>query len=265
MKALYRQTIFATGAALAVLCAASTPLQAQQSAATDEPEPPRVYQVELIVFRHLDQSRTTSEIPRMPEPTIEDILELDLARIEGSSGNELPDAATDLPAAPLEADATAESEPAHWRQLGADELLLADIQERLTTVEAYEMLAHLGWLQHAPEVTEAVDIPLEALGLDTLVATGNVNLYKKRYLHIAIEVALADDAAGESNPFGDAFQVFAAPRAVPAVADSRRVRLEKLLYFDQPQFGVIAMVARSEQQLLAEDKAPPISRRYADR
>jgi hypothetical protein len=184
-------------------------------------------------------------------------LELDLARIEGSSGNELPETAADLPASAeqLSADAEGGAEPTNWRQLDADELLLADIQERLTTVEAYEMLAHLGWLQHAPEVTEAVDIPLEDLGLDTLVATGNVNLYKKRYLHIAIDIALADEAAGESNPFGDAFQVFAAPRAVPAVADSRRVRLEKLVYFDQPQFGVIAMVARSEQQLLTEDEA----------
>jgi hypothetical protein len=46
---------------------------------------PAYYQVEIIVLKHLDQSRTTREIPRVAEQEMADILDQDLARLEGST------------------------------------------------------------------------------------------------------------------------------------------------------------------------------------
>ena len=36
------------------------------------------------------------------------------------------------------------------------------------------------------------------------------------------------------------------PQCSPALKDSRRIRLEQLNYFDQPQFGVLAIISRFE-------------------
>ncbi|NOR18793.1 MAG: hypothetical protein GQ538_01725, partial [Xanthomonadales bacterium] len=48
----------------------------------EDAEKPPVYQVELLIFQHMDQTQTTSEILRMPETEIADILEQDLPRLE---------------------------------------------------------------------------------------------------------------------------------------------------------------------------------------
>jgi len=238
---------------LTLLCALHSGANAQETE-EQEVELPQVYQVELFLFRNIDQSRTTGEIPRTPEPTIADILELDLARLD--AGNADPELAspflTDVDGLPLLA-ATAETP--RWRVLTPEESMLPDVRESLELVEAYELLAHLTWLQNAPDVTAAEEIDLADLGVDAQLASGNVNLYSKRYLHIAIDVALAVDEQ-DNDSFGGAFKVFAAPTAAPAVADSRRLRLENLVYFDQPQFGVIAMVARSDLPLVTETGLP---------
>ena len=102
-------------------------------------------------------------------------------------------------------------------------------------------MSHVGWLQTAPDVAVAEDISLLDLGISPDQAIGSIKLLKRRYLHLAVDVALA----GNSR---DAFNVFSAPKAAPAINESRRMRLENLVYFDQPQFGIIAMVARSEAE-----------------
>ena len=195
----------------------------------DDTEKPPVYQVELLIFQHMDQSQTTSEIPRMPEPEIADILEQDLPRLESTKQNESTNTITSD-------DAT------YWSLLDPSQLLLSNVSQRLDTLGAYQLISHTGWLQTAPDVALANEIPLAELGIGFDQATGSIKLLKRRYLHLAVDVSLATDDR-------DAFQVFSAPKAAPAINDSRRIRLEKLVYFDQPQFGIIAMVARSETEL----------------
>jgi len=213
---------------LALLMA--TPCATAQDA--DDAEKPKVYQVELLLFRHADQSRTTSEIPRMPEQEIADILEQDLPRID----------ATDQQSTSYEAAA---AQSPYWRVLATDQLLLNNVSNRLNSLGAYELVSHVGWLQTAPDVADAADLSLIDLGIYQDQAIGSIKLFKRRYLHLAVDVALP----GNSR---DAFNVFTAAEAAPAINESRRMRLENLVYFDQPQFGIIAMVARSEVDLELE-------------
>jgi len=215
--------------ALLALLTAAPCVMAQD---TDDAEKPKVYQVELLLFRHADQSRTTSEIPRMPEQEIADILEQDLPRID----------ATDQQSTSYEAAA---AQSPYWRVLATDQLLLNNVSNRLNSLGAYELVSHVGWLQTAPDVADAADLSLIDLGIYQDQAIGSIKLFKRRYLHLAVDVALP----GNSR---DAFNVFTAAEAAPAINESRRMRLENLVYFDQPQFGIIAMVARSEVDLELE-------------
>jgi len=215
--------------ALLALLTAAPCVMAQD---TDDAEKPKVYQVELLLFRHADQSRTTSEIPRIPEQEIADILEQDLPRIE----------ATDQQIAAYEG---MDAESPYWQVLTTDQLLLNDVSGRLDSLGAYELVSHVGWLQTAPDVAEAAELALIDLGIYQDQAIGSIKLFKRRYLHLAVDVALP----GNSR---DAFNVFTAAEAAPAINESRRMRLEKLVYFDQPQFGIIAMVARSEVDVAVE-------------
>jgi hypothetical protein len=211
------------------LLAVATVIPCAIAQETDDIEKPQVYQVELIVFRHADQSRTTGEIPRTPEPEMADILEQDLPRL---GVTESPDRSYEM---------QAEQVP-FWYLLNRDDLMLNDVSQRLESLGAYTVLSHTGWLQSAPDVAEAEDIALLDLGIGPEQAIGSVKLLKRRYLHLAVDVSLAGSGR-------EVFNVFSTPETAPAINESRRMRLEKLVYFDQPQFGIIAMVARSEAEL----------------
>jgi hypothetical protein len=220
------------------LLAAAPPAISQDDSTVEKPQ---VYQVEILIFRHTDQSRTTSEIPRMPEQEIVDILEQDLPKLELDDSSLLAD------------EALGDTNPAGWQLVEGESLLLNRISRRLNDLAAYDLLDHRGWIQLAPDVAESAEISLADLGLAEDIATGQINLFQRRYLHLAVDVALSDANSNadnsNSNLFADTFQVFAAPKAVPAITDSRRIRLEELVYFDQPKFGVLAMVARSDKEL----------------
>ena len=211
-----------------------------------EIEPPQYYQVELIIFRHLDQAATTAEIPRMPEPEMTDILEQDLARLAGppSLTQTAPSPAldvievTDIPDEAVDS----EEEPAtEWIPANPDGLLLAGMVSKIERIPAYELLSYLNWAQVAPDVTVAQAMDLEEIGADIGLLTGSVELHERRYLHLSLEVLLTDPAtAPDSSLLGP----FSGPVTLPALKDSRRIRLEDVQYFDQPQFGVIAVVSR---------------------
>jgi hypothetical protein len=113
------------------LLAVATVMPCAIAQETDAIEKPQVYQVELIVFRHADQSRTTSEIPRTPEPEMADILEQDLPRL---GVTESPDRSYEM---------QAEQVP-FWYLLNRDDLMLNDVSQRLESLGAYTVLSHTG-------------------------------------------------------------------------------------------------------------------------
>ena len=209
--------------AIAVL-ATDYGLVAQETVA--EAELPR-YQVELLVFRNLDQAGTTAEIPRMPEAEIADILAQELSGTQPDSPLEPSDAAGDFE----------EIVEDYWMEAPTEQLRLTDIAGRLNRLQAYDLLLHLGWQQAAPDVAEAPELDFTLLGVDPQFVSGNAKLFSRRYLHLALDIELRER---------DGVQMFGSQTAVAAINDSRRIRLEELHYFDQPQLGIIAMVSRVE-------------------
>jgi hypothetical protein len=225
-------------------------------------EVPQFYQVELIVFRNLDQSRTTGEIPRTTEPEMAEMLEQDLARLSVAkprSSEGEPEAEPAKPAASEMSAATdsyfgdepvdelVDNSPPLWIPVEDDGLLLADTAAAIDQLQAYELLSYLRWAQPAADVAVAEQLDIMDLGADPDVVVGTVELHQRRYLHLLIDVTLASNHGGAaSSGYTRSFQFFDAPAALPALKDSRRMRLERLHYFDQPQFGVLAMISRFE-------------------
>jgi hypothetical protein len=251
------------------LCLALTgtvAIAADSSLVTDdteaEPEPPQYYQIELIVFRHLDQSATTSEIPRTSEPEVTQFLEQELARL---SGEELPTVATDQALPSPDPLAEPSAFPAAAEEIGLVEiepeeieqepfpflmpsnpegLLLANTVTRIDEIEAYELLGYIHWAQQAPDVTVSEPLDLLELGADAEIIIGNIELHQRRHLHLAVDISLTDMDNMDESAYSSNSQSFSRPSASPELAGSRRVRLEKLQYFDQPKFGVLAIVSR---------------------
>ncbi len=223
---------------IALFLFAGLPAAAQLIEETAEPEPPQYYQVELIVFRHLDQTGTTAEIPRLPESEMTDFLEQDLARLSG----QLPliditePAVIEVAEIPDESIATAAQSPANeWLPVAPEGLLLTDMVSAINRIPAYELVVYMNWAQIAQDVTVAKALDIEEIGADPTILTGSVELHERRYLHLILEIMLMD-----TNLLG----AFSNAEALPALKGSRRIRLEKVHYFDQPQFGVIAVVSR---------------------
>ena len=250
---------------LAALLSGSSLALAQTQAETEADgesaeELPQYYQVELVVFRHLDQSRTTPEIPRTPEPELTELLEQDLARLGSQSASDnavTAEVATQENGESASLDELSdealteellEAEP-RWVAVAEDGLLLTDTVQRIDNIQAYELVAYLSWGQTAEDVTVAEPLDLtEIAGDQELLLTGNVELHQRRYLHLTIDLELTDEGipAGEDLQMQAELPMFDIGTAMPAIKDSRRIRLEKPQYFDQPQFGVVAVVSRLE-------------------
>ena len=184
----------------------------------DAIEPARRYAVEIIVFRNLDQSRTSAETPRPGQAE---------AWSPASNGPQ-PDF---LLLDPWEASAGPQP-------MDASQLELDSIWRRLERIGAYAPIVHLGWIQTAASRDLAIDYPLTDAASSSAGLTGNFRLFKERFLHLAVDLSLR-----ESNP-----QEVAVADAVLnsteqwTISESRRLRSGLLEYYDNPRFGVIASV-----------------------
>lgn len=194
--------------------------------AADEP----LYQVEVIIFRHADQSRTTTEIARMAEPEIADVLDQQLPRL-----------AADEPAgrSTISDETGAETDERLWQPVRTNLQMAADAR-RIERLDAYELISHLAWRQPAADVSIALPVAATELGAP-LPVSGEFKLYRKRYLHLAVDVTLDTNTASS----GLSSFIQADPTG-PAIVDSRRMRFGRTAYFDQPEFGVIAVVNKVE-------------------
>jgi len=231
---------------------------AQQAKAGDPLTLPR-YRVEVLIFRHLEQNRTTEEF--------ETQLDLFLPPNFGVNAlTETPDtptqrettgmgAATVLPLAPGHAAASVEfllldplPSPPNFVQLVAAQFKLTKVWDKLNQIEAYGPVLHIAWLQSARQAAEAVPYDLVITPADTDIITGTLTLYKQRFLHLEIDLTMrgASDmkvasSSGSSSPFQ-----FSPDNDEPIyrMNQSRRIRAGNLQYFDHPWFGVISAVTK---------------------
>jgi hypothetical protein len=162
--------------------------------------------VELLVFRHLDQSSTTAETWRQPDPApqplsgIEPDVLAELVEIIMPEGVERrifeTEAATwdetdeaDLP--PVEF-VLLDPDPQlpDWLDLDPALSALAPMARRLVDLPPYDVLLLDAWVQLADdrETASAIDIDGRAL-LDTGLS-GSIRLYQERFAHLEVDLRL---------------------------------------------------------------------------
>jgi len=192
--------------ALAVLLAVATSLvpAAAQQTATSLP----MYDVELVIFRHLS------------EPATQEAWEL-----ESSIGQRFAipedDASPFESSAPIDAAGT-QTFPA----LTPSKYKLSAIAAALKRSRNYQPIAHIGWTQPGFSRNAAPFLPLETFIPIDRGLTGRVALSRGRYLHLTLDLAyVPPDGSGRF-----------------VMRQSRRMRSTELHYIDHPKFGVIAVV-----------------------
>lgn len=122
--------------------------------------------------------------------------------------------------------------------LRPDELQLTAACDKLESLDAYTVLAHVGWFQKGlpEELAKPFDVSL--LGAPSL--TGTVQLHVNRYAHVTASLDYANARVVADN---DGFSTFGATIKYE-LRQTRRVRIGELHHFDHPAFGMLVTVRR---------------------
>jgi hypothetical protein len=120
-------------------------------------------------------------------------------------------------------------DPQVVRTLLPTEYRLNAVVDDLRRNGAWLTVAHVGWVQNAPNWGSHAGVPLSALGIDTPGLTGVVFLERAPvYLHLGFDVSLQDGATYR-------------------IDEMHNIRQNEKEYFDHPAFGVIAVVSLIRQ------------------
>ena len=164
---------------------------------------PRVYTVELIVFRNMSGNGGPEDWSVKP-----------IAR------------GPDTPDAPVTGKFV-QSVPAAQFQLNA-------VAARLQNTTNYQPIAHFAWQQTPSSWGSRAGFTVNKLAGSVPGLTGIIYLESGTYLHLGMSL----NYQTSNTPAGLA----AAPGSVFMLNESRRVKWDKLNYYDHPAFGVIALV-----------------------
>ncbi len=115
---------------------------------------------------------------------------------------------------------------------------LNELENRLRASGAYVPVAHVAWSQTASAWGTRAGFPLARLGIDAPGLTGNVFLERGQFLHLGM--SLGWTLAAPPDGLG------AAPGTAFTINESRRVRFYERNYYDNPAFGVIALVTPAQ-------------------
>jgi Peptidoglycan-binding protein, CsiV len=164
---------------------------------------PRVYTVELIVFRNMSglggpEDWSVKPVARGP----------------------------DTPDAPVTGRFVQSVSPAQFQ--------LKDVARKLQNTSNYQPIAHFAWQQTASSWGSRAGFTVAKLAGAVPGLTGTIYLESGTYLHLGMSLSYQTS----NTPAGLA----AAPGAVFMLNESRRVKWDKLNYYDHPAFGVIALV-----------------------
>jgi hypothetical protein len=182
---------------LALCLACAAPSQAQA------PASPRVYTIEIIVFRNTTGSGgpedwSVKPVPRRPDK---------------------PDA--------LVAGRFVQA-------IAASQYQLKEVATRLQNSSSYQPIAHFAWQQTASSWGSGAGFTIAKLAGNVPGLSGIIYLEAKDYLHLGMTLNYQT-----SNPPAG---LAAAPGTTFVLSESRRVKFFERNYFDHPAFGVIALV-----------------------
>lgn len=115
---------------------------------------------------------------------------------------------------------------------------LNELEGRLRASGAYQTVAHVAWSQTASAWGTRAGFPLARLGVDVPGLAGTVYLERGQFLHLGLSLswAMATPPDGLGAAAGTPF----------TLNESRRVRFYERNYYDNPAFGVIALVTPAQ-------------------
>ncbi len=106
----------------------------------------------------------------------------------------------------------------------------------------YRTLAYLAWRQAVTDRADARPVPLSERTGDGAWIDGTATVAVERYLHLALDLQLHLPDTG-------------AQAAQIRLTEQRRMRSRELHYFDNPRFGVIAVITPYEAPASVPDTA----------
>jgi hypothetical protein len=243
---------------------------AQQSVAQSPLEPR--YTVELIVFAYRTSDSGSNEVfvPDKPKliPDAEEELPADVSQnVFGDIPEEVP---SDLPDAggPSQTDAlnaeVTEPERIELHLLDPDAYTMDDIYRKLERLDAYQPIMRTAWTQTTPPKEVSPAVHLRALGSPPPGLDGSVTLYRGRYLHLVVDLALDADSSerqgatatdrliayGDGRVRSDDGSALSDVMRQPVryrIFEDRIMKTGDIRYFDHPRFGVVARVTRPDE------------------
>jgi hypothetical protein len=122
--------------------------------------------------------------------------------------------------------------------LPASSYQLGELENRLRGSGTYVAVAHFAWSQTASSWGTRAGFSLQRLGVDVEGLSGTVFLEHGQFLHLGMTLsyAIAQPPPGLN----------AAPGTVFSINESRRVKYYDRNYFDNPAYGVIALVTPAQ-------------------
>jgi len=180
----------------------------------DSPAEPRVFEIELLVFQNLIASDGGEVWP-----------------IDYSEWFEESEAEQTMSEpAPVEID---------W--LPEQSYRLTAERNAMSRSSQYRPLAYIAWRQSVLDRTRAlpIEIPANNSSTDAYI-DGSVRVAVERYLHLYLDLQLHTPVSDEQ------FELLEFDIPEFRLTEHRRMRSKEIHYFDNPRFGVIALITSYE-------------------
>jgi|GEM_PF-2177215 len=219
-------------ALLAIAALSIAPVHAEEDAA----EQPRIYQVDVIVFRNLNTNTSSETWPvqatnDQSDPSAPGNLDLLLSQVEPANSLYYPSRGLGeqgfllLDAKPVASSFSIVFGLNDERRLNAE-------YQRLNLSADYQPVLYATWRQQVADKSTSEAFDTSLTGVPANVLDGQFRLYRERYLHLVVDLQLPEQASsfGQIEPL------------VYTMSQSRRLRGSDIQYFDHPKFSVISLV-----------------------
>ena len=201
-----------------------------QTSDTLTPEPPPVYDVELIIFEYVSGVRGSRE----------DCQYIDTGRDQAARELALmspPEALADA----LEIDTTdLDEEPTlvepvvlSFEPLAAEQRRLGEQYQRLRNSRDFRPIVHTAWRQPVYPASQETTLQLSSVAGNTPANLGGeISLFVNRFLHLTLDLQLAGQRTGLDS-------------LVFKLQEQRKMRSAELHFFDHPRFGALALISKA--------------------
>jgi hypothetical protein len=227
------------------------------------------FNVELIVFSYRATDSAGNEVFVPDEPVLvpdaEEELPPDVAQ---NTFGDVQEPVPEYSDTDITGDAEDERDPVSRRielqLLDSENHTMSDIYRKLEQLDAYQPIMHAAWTQTTTPREAAPAIHLRALGEPPPGLDGSITLYRGRYLHLVVDLALdaseRDSAVTATDRLisysdGRAQEVNGSDRSEPfsqqvryRILEDRIMKTGDVRYFDHPRFGVVARVTKPKEE-----------------